>query len=297
MSNAESAITRPRILLATDLTSRSDRALDRAVLLTRQWNGELLILHALQPDAMSVMGPRSQDAPSWQRPADPARAAEARIRRDLKGDGIDLRVMVEDGAPAKAILDVAERERCHLIVLGTARDDTFGRMLPGSTDDDLVRRSPVSVLVVNSRPNGPYRHVLVGTDFTEESRHGLLIALKAFPDAKFTLMHAVEQPYRLRAPELAREFHAMGVAAMTSFLDETDLSQQARSHIQSIVEHGPPELMFRHYAEERGVDLTVIGAFGRGLMFHLLIGGNAPRIVDATPGDVLVVRAPKLAPE
>ncbi len=61
-----------------------------------------------------------------------------------------------------------------------------------------------------------------------------------------------------------------------------------------IIEHDPLEIMFRTVVEERGADLTAIGAFGRGLMFHMLIGGNARRVVDATPSDVLVVRTPRL---
>lgn len=215
----------------------------------------------------------------------------------MRGESVDLRILVEEGNPGKAILDVAEREHCDLIVVGTARDETLGRMILGNTVDQLVRRSPVSVLVVKSRPNGPYRHVLVGTDFTPESLHGLQVALKTFPEAMFTLMHAFELPYRLLAPDtqLGRDFGAMENTSMQTFLDEAGLSPDVRARVRPVVEHGPPELMFRSYVEERGVDLTVVGAFGRGLMFHLPIGGNAQRIVDATPGDVLVVRAQKLA--
>jgi nucleotide-binding universal stress UspA family protein len=81
---------------------------------------------------------------------------------------------------------------------------------------------------------------------------------------------------------------------MKTFLDAASLSEEARARVHPIIEHGSPEIMFRTFVEERGADLTVIGAFGRGLMFAVLIGGNAQRIVDATPSDVLVVRAPRL---
>src|SRR5688572_30512216 len=37
-----------RILLATDLTSRCDRALDRAVQLAREWDAQLHVLHAIE---------------------------------------------------------------------------------------------------------------------------------------------------------------------------------------------------------------------------------------------------------
>lgn len=36
-----------KIMLATDLSSRGDRALDRAIQLAKSWKAELLIVHAL----------------------------------------------------------------------------------------------------------------------------------------------------------------------------------------------------------------------------------------------------------
>ena len=286
---------RRKMLLATDLSSRSDRALDRAVSLAEQLDMELLVVHALQPDQFSALDPRAQDLPSWRRPPDPLSVAKTRIRQDLRGAQVNPSILVEEGDPVKVILEVVEREQCTLVVLGTARDEALGRMILGNTVDHLVRRSPVSVLIVRSRPNGPYRHLLVGTDFTEESRHGLQVAVREFPDAVFAVMHSYDPPYRgLSDTSLSHEFSEMEAKTMRRFLSETELPEEARARVQSIIEQGPPELMFRRYVEEKGADLTVIGAYGRGLLFHLMIGGNAPRIVDATPSDVLVVRAPRL---
>src|SRR5690606_22346732 len=81
----------------------------------------------------------------------------------------------------------------------------------GSMIENLVRKSPASVLVVKSRPNGPYGHVLVGTDFTEESRYGLEVAAGYFPDCRFTVMHGFEMPYKsfLSDTPLSRDFAAM----------------------------------------------------------------------------------------
>lgn len=285
---------RPRILAATDLTSSSDRALDRATALAREWDGELVVLHVLQPDPVSVLASRRSGAPSWRSPPDPSVMAESRIRRDLRDPPADVSIIVQEGEPARVILDVAEREQCDLVVMGAGRADTPA--LLGDTVDQLVRRCPVSVLIVKTRPHEAYRHVLVGTDFTEESRHGLEVAMRAFPVASFTLMHAFEPPYQALTSDtqIARDFGEMEAAAMKTFLEESKISAADRARVQTIIEHGPPELMFRSYVEERGADLVVIGAYGRGLMFHLLVGGNALRIVNATPSDVLVVRARKL---
>ena len=159
--------------------------------------------------------------------------------------------------------------------------------------EQIVRKCPVGVLVVKARPRGPYRHVLVGTDFTEESRYALRASTRMFPAAAFLLMHAFERPYRLLPADNPpiQDFAEMEMATMREFVGQTKLSKRLRERIHTTVEHGLPGAMLSRYVVERGADLTVIGAFRRGMVFHVLVGGNARRIVDAVPSDVLVVRA------
>lgn len=283
-----------RILVATDGGSRSDRALDRAAQLARQWNAHLIIVHAMEAAMLNIAG-IAEPLPSWRRPPDPVQVMERQIRRDLREPVGRLSIHIEIGDPVPVILQVAEQQKCDFIVLGTAREDLPGpgRLFAGSTVEQLVRKAPVSLLVVKSRPDGPYRHVLVGTDFTDESRAGLVFAATAFPDSQLTALHACEMAYRaLRFDNpLSTEFAAMERATMQEFIRNSGLPEDVRDRIRTVIEHGPADLMLSHYADEKHADLTVIGAYGRGRLFHLLIGGNAPRIMDSVHGDVLLVRA------
>lgn len=291
---AQTLAKRPpgKILLATDLSPRGDRALDRAAQLARQWDAELLIVHAMAPRPAS-MTEYTGPLPSWRRPPMPGPAIERRIRRDLRETVSRLTIHLEKGEAGQVILDTAEREECDLIILGTPQDEMLDRMLFGSTVEHLVRKSPVSLLVVKTRPNGPYGQVLVGTDFTEESRYGLEVASAAFPDSALTVMHAFDMPYRSLMSDnaLSHGFAEMERATIQEFVQEADLTHQARARIRTIIEHGPPEVMLSQYVEEKHADLTVIGAYGHGRLFHLLIRGNTPRIIDSVPSDILLVRA------
>ena len=297
MSNPNSLIHPPaKILLATDLSARSDRALDRAAQLARQWGSQLLIVHALDRSFESLAD-LVEPLPSWRQSPTRETNIQKQIRRDLREEVEHLMFHIEEGDPAQVILDTATREGCELIIIGTARDELFGRMLLGHTVEQLVRKSPVSVLVVKTRPKGPYQHVLVGTDFTEESRYGLEVAAGSFPQSRMTLMHSFEVPYRalLSNTTLGQQFAEMERATIAEFVREAVLPGQIRSRILTTIEHGPPGLMLRRYVEEQHADLTVIGAYGRGILFHLLVGGNAPRIIDSAPSDVLLVRAQRTA--
>ncbi len=292
MSAPAGNMTRPgTILLATDLSARCDRALDRAAQLAREWQVPLLVVHAMPHDAVDSWPP-ADDAPSWRQPPDTLAMIERQIRLDLGGDIDQLTIHVTEGNPADVILDVAKREACDLIVLGASHERS-GHSFLGKTAESLIRKSPASVLVVKNRPREAYRHILVGTDFTVESRHGLQAAATWFPNARCVLMHTLDIPYQSLwlDPAHRQEFTRLEMATIEDFLLDAGLPEASRQRIQPMVEHGHAEMMLRNYVLEEGADLTVIGALRRGLPFHILIGGTARRIVQSVPSDILVVRA------
>ena len=289
MNEPGSTVKAPRrILLATDLSARCDRALDRAAQLARQWQVPLLVVHAMASESTDLW--LFDDAP----PAmDAMQLIRQRIENDLRGDVAELDIHVQEGAPGEVILAAAIREHCDLIVVGDARD-TLRHLVLGNTVEYLVRRSPVSVLIVKQRPRGPYRQIVVGTDFTAESRDGLQAAAALFPAAGLTLLHALDIPYKSLwlDPQHREDFSQMERSTIATFVADSKLPDTVKQRMQQLVEHGHPETMLRRYVLQHDVGLCVIGAFRRGITFHLLIGGNARRIVQLVPSDILVVRAP-----
>lgn len=293
--DARPALPPQRILLATDLSGLSDRALDRATQLAGAWGAELLVVHAVEGPGPTF--PDHDALPSWRRPPAAAAFLERQIRQDVVGLCPQFRVHVEHGPAAQVILDAVERESCDLVVLGAGRHRALGGL--GRTVDELFRRSPVSVLVAKRRVHGPYRHVLVGSDLSDEARRGLEAAAELFPHARLAVMHAYEMPYRalLSESQLSRDFGQMEKDALRAFVDAAKLPAAIRGGIEILIEHGAPETMLGTYVLEKGAELTVIGAYERSRLFHLVVRGKGPRIVEASPGDVLVVRAERPAPD
>lgn len=295
MTQANAYVKRPKkIVLATDLSSRGDRALDRATQLAWQYDAELTIVHALEGPGLDL--PEYQALPSWRQPPNLVDAIERQIREDVRGPCPRLRVVVEEGRAVDVILNTVAGESADLIVLGLGRYRPFAGGL-GRTIDELFRRAPVSVLVVKKRPNGPYGHLLIGTDFTPEARRGLEVSGHLFPEALIAVMHAYEMPYRgvmLDTP-LGRDFGELETSTLRDFIAGAQMSDAQRSRLFPLIEHGPPEVMLGAYVMERGADLTVIGAYERSKLFHVVVVGKGPRIVEAVPSDVLVVRAQRPA--
>lgn len=281
-----------RILLATDLSARCDRALDRAVTLANAWRAELLVLHVLDEgfDASDV----ERRLPSWRRPIDHRVLIEEQMRRDMLPLDTPFRVLVEKGEPADVILRVAAAQGCDLIVTGIARDETLGRFRFGATVDRLLRGSKAPLLVVRGRARSAYRRVVVATDFSEPSGHALRVALQLFPDQRLTLFHAHDAPFsglgndpeKLRA-QYGRQAEEEGAA----FLQAMEITAAQRTMIDTLVEYGDPRQLVQRYALDNAVDLVVLGTHGRSGLLQVLIGSMATGILATLPCDALVVRS------
>lgn len=279
------------ILLATDLSSDCDRALDRATQLAGQWGATLHVVHALQPEPRSGAW-WAPDGGKPQPEAEHIALIERQVRRDIIDKPGDMRVHVEVGAAVDVILRIAAREDCDLIIAGTS-GPTFASIIMHTTTEQLLRRSPRSLLVVKARTRGAYRQILVGTDFTVESRHGLETAGTWFDDADVTVMHALDIPYRSMFLAAGREteFARLEHEAMAAFVATAKLPEGGHSRVTTRIAFGYPEAMLSDYSLAHDVGLTVVGALTRGLAFRMLVSGNAPRIVQRVPGDILVVRS------
>ncbi len=268
------------VLLATDLDVRTDRAMDRAVALATEWNTRLVIAHGIE---------EHPDGWARTRAKDPRVAAAQRIRDDLRAPvPADLEIVVQREDPVRLVLDTITRLDCQLVVTGSARDSGLGRVSAGATVDALARLSPVPVLAVKTRPNRPYRNVVVATDFSEPSRDALLTAVEMFPSAHVTLFHAFHVTYEsfMDDKHAARDAEARHVEERArEFLAETELSSR---QIRVRTEHGPPAHALSELALAGNVDLVVVGTRGRGVLGQLLLGSVARTIVANVPVDVLV---------
>ena len=294
-----------KVLLATDLSARCDRALDRAVAIATNTNAHLVILHVIEEFQESNLTYGADPPPSWRSPPDAVAIAKIRIREGIEADVGDTleraTVMVQEGEPAEVIERVATSEGIELIVTGIAREGLFASrpVILGRTVEKLLRRMSVPILIVRNRARANYRHILVATDCSEASAHALKVALCFFPLQTLHLLHAFQVPYSSGVPDPQRyadgfrQTHAMDVAR---FLEAMVLPADARRRVVTLVEPGLPAQLVHDYVRERGADLVVLGTHGRGAVLEALLGSTAKSILLSLPCDALVVRAPLRRP-
>ena len=274
---------RPRdILLATDLGPRSDRALDRALLLAQAWQARLLALTVLEPGGQGDLQAARQ-------------RAERRLRADLDGADLPLTARVAQGPVVDTVLQVAEAEDSGLIVTGVARHEALSRVVLGSSVDALARRAPRPLLVVRERARKPYQRVLVSTDFSSVSHHALETAAAWFPAAQFTLFHAFGNPYPalagMDAAQARNAGHAQAEREAQGFLPTAQLPDAVRAGLRWQFMHGDAGQLLHEHGLNHPADLVVLGTARRGGVPRLLLGSVAQRILEQAENDVLVVPA------
>lgn len=277
-----------KLLLATDLSARCDRALDRATQLAKRWNAELIVVHALEERADSDV------VPPWYHRGDGGASAETRARQEIHATNPAAHVVVEVGKPGEVILRTAEVQGCDLIVAGIARDELLGRVLLGSTVDYLLQRARTPVLVVRRRARQPYSSIVVATDFSEPSGQALETAAAFFTPAAIELFHAY-RPFMSGlvndAAAYRREFKDEVSKEAQKFLAARNVSETAGVRPKVMLEYGDPERVLRDYVEAKSIDLVVAGTHGRSALMDVLIGSVAKKLVTTLPCDTLLVRS------
>lgn len=277
-----------RILLATDLSCRCDRAVDRAVALAEEWAAELVAVAVVETSAAGMLDERPR---RWRRQADPAERMRWRLARDLGNAAAKIRTIVDEGDPALVINSIAEREQCDLIVTGFGHDGTLGRIFLGSTVDRLVRETRIPVLVARERTAGAYARVVATTDASLDSLEALRIAATFFPAAALTFFHAFDYPYSslIDDRDFTRE-EAEKQAELEQLLRNAGLTGVLENAVKPVAKFGFLEALLPDFVEDQRIDLTVVGSNGHGALFDALIGSTHRKLLDALEGDMLIVR-------
>ncbi len=135
-----------KILLPISGKTRGEKArkaLDKAVKLI---NGELILLHAMEPLPKIVGG--EAHAELLREAREEATKLMATAIEFIKGSGMPYRIRLEEGTPAETIVHVAHEEHCDLIVMFTDGHDELSDVLLGSTTERVLRNSDIPLLAI-----------------------------------------------------------------------------------------------------------------------------------------------------
>jgi nucleotide-binding universal stress UspA family protein len=134
-----------RILLPTDGSDASDRAVEQAVGLARETGAELHVLYVVEdiPQAPELM---DDEVESQLREVGEDAIDAIRARADEAG--VEVVPALREGVPHETILAYADDADVDVVVMGTHGRSGLGRYLLGSVTERVVRTAEVPVLTV-----------------------------------------------------------------------------------------------------------------------------------------------------
>lgn len=287
---ANSANLPQRLLLATDLSARCDRALDRAAQLAERWQADLVAVNVLD------LGSTPDQVLAWAGGAseqDLRDIARQELRRNTAGVSVPISLRVERGSePAEVIRRVADEVQANVIVLSVARNEVLGRFLLGSTVEQLARSVTQPLLVVRQRARQPYRRIVVATDLTPGAHGGLQVAARLFQGQALQLYHAHELPLAGLSGrmETVQSVSTAAQQACEALLSQTPLPPD--TDVSIYCERGAVTATLPAFVRQHEVDLVVLGIQAEPSLVSTLLGSTALRLLQWLPCDVLLVRTP-----
>jgi nucleotide-binding universal stress UspA family protein len=280
-----------RILVATDFSEWSKRALLAGLGIAQRYASDLHIVHVVPSEGYGVAGVGMLGAVNFARHN--ARDLESEFLQRGYFEGIRYRISVEKGDVWPAVSRIIDEEGIDLVVVGTRGRSGLGRLLLGSVAETIFRYSACPVLTVgpNFEMSFPLtaqpRSVLFPTDFSSQAEHALpyAVALAEQHQALLTFLHVVQ-------PAGQATFNKDRTIRYASARLQELMATTARfsGEREFIIETGEPAEGIVKVAAVTGAELVVLGVRAPATFADRLGWSTAYGVVRQAHCPVLTVR-------
>ena len=292
MNDRPDSLLPQRVLLATDLSARHDRPLDRATQLAHEWLAELMVVTAREGPATP------EEVSSWLGGGNSVHAfelaARAELAREFAASGLTPSLRVVEADVIDGILSVAATVPDSVVVIGASPDQSFQQFVLGAKAvrlaQGLIKGVGQPLLVVRQRTRASYSRILVANDFSDGARRALETAVRLFPGRPITLFHALEDS----VPALADGDAALVQAALersAQWITRCELPADIVPRITVVIGHGAVHDAVADYAARQAVELVVLSVRHHSAMARVFIGSRSDDLLLHLACDTLLVPA------
>ena len=143
-----------RILVVSRSTKHCRKAVHYGISLAKQYNAKLYVMHVIH-DPFSLEGwnlPIPSLEQEYKKLVKTTKEEIDRIIKSERADGLEVTEWIREGKPADEIIAAVKEEKIDLLILSAHEEGRLEHYLFGRTVEELTRKMPCSILLVNYNP-------------------------------------------------------------------------------------------------------------------------------------------------
>ena len=287
----EIGLTLDKIIIATDFTPESEKALAYGRALALEFASRVTLAHVID---LSVATPADSAVVGF--PIDKMRHASAenmeRTLDNLGFEGVTAQgKTLEAHDPARAIVELSEKMDADLLVVGTHHRHGLSKLILGSCSEGIIHRAKCPVITIgpNAKPKPldiAFRSIVFATDLKRDAVEKAAVALTFAKDsiANVHIVHVIEDQVESFADAFRQ--HARAECALAKLIPDSSYTWSSPK----------PSVLFGHVDEEIlrvanaiQADLIILGAHRGVNLLNRLWDGVVEQVIGEAPCPVLTI--------
>jgi nucleotide-binding universal stress UspA family protein len=266
-----------KLLLSTDGTVHSEGAIREAIKFAAKCSSKIYVCMTLETNPEY----ESFGSNAVAKEEEEANAHLESIETRAAKEGVACETILHESMDAsQAIVDEATDKKVDMIVIGRHGHKGLVKALMGEVAAKVIAHAPCKVLVVPKAAQIEYRNILVATD---GSTHANAAVSEAIAIAKRCGSHIIA----LSAMRDESEREEAKNISNKAF----EMAQKEGVSAEAVTPTGRSFNMIVETAGGRGVDLIVMGTYGKTGVKKLLMGSSTEKVIGTAGCAVLVVKA------
>ena len=266
-----------KLLLSTDGSQHSEGAIREAISFASKCSSKLYACMVLDTN------PEYETIGSnvFEKEEDEAKSHLESVKSRAAKEGLACETIFHESIEAsQAIVDEATEKKVDMIVIGRHGRKGLAKALMGEVAAKVIAHAPCKVLVVPKAAKIEYRNLLIATDGSVHSNAALTEAIaiaKRCGSHLIALSAMRDESEREEAKNLANKAAELAEAEGVSAEAVTPLGRSFNAIVET--------------AGGRGVDLIVMGTYGKTGVKKLLMGSSTEKVIGNAGCAVLVVKS------
>lgn len=280
-----------KILVAIDGSETSLHALKESFKLVQEQGNSITVVAVVPPYTgdLELVGIGSGNIQDFIRK--PYEDAISQSEELARSQGVSIKTVCEEGEAYKRIIELAEAEDSHLIVMARRGRRSLARVLVGSTTSRVIGYTQRDVLVIPKTADLGWKNILLATDGSKCSQSATekAIAFSKLYEGELKVVSVVDVP---------TEFYGVSsqvvenlIKKAQGFVDEVQKKAEPFGiKVSTFVGEGDAYQMITNLAKNEMADIIFMGSHGRTGLKRLLMGSVTEEVIGHTNCPVLVVK-------